>query len=136
MSKTTWWVIGVIVVVGIIVIIWSRVKGGAGPTVEQPPPTTAIEETEPTKPALSTLSFSVEGLTTEDAKSKVEEAVKGVAGVTNVASNLATNTLTVEYDPAVVSDVEALKADIKKAIEGAGFKVATETPAEPTPPGS
>jgi len=133
-SKTTWWIIGVIVVIGLIVIIWGRMKGGAGPA-EQPSPTAAIPGPAPVTPALSTLSFSVEGLTTEDAKTKVEGAVKGVTGVSKVASNLATSTLTVEYDPAAVTDVEAFKAEITKAIEGAGFKVKTEAPAETTPAG-
>ncbi|HUI30847.1 MAG TPA: heavy metal translocating P-type ATPase [Candidatus Acidoferrales bacterium] len=64
------------------------------------------------------LTFPVEGMTCASCVLRVEKALKGVTGVADAVVNLATESATVEIEPAKVS-VDILK----KAVTDAGYKI-------------
>ncbi len=71
------------------------------------------------------VSFPVTGMTCASCVNRVEKAIGKVAGVENVAVNLATERATVSYDPG-----ETTLAAIAEAVERAGYGVA-DLPPEP-----
>ncbi|WP_406677290.1 copper ion binding protein [Moorella sp. ACPs] len=62
--------------------------------------------------------LQVEGMTCNHCKMSVEKALKGLAGVTAVAVDLAAKTARVTYDPGKIT-LEAMK----KAVTEAGYEV-------------
>jgi copper ion binding protein len=66
---------------------------------------------------MSTQSYTVQGMTCGHCVSSVTEEVGEVAGVRQVDVDLATGRLT------VVSDVEVPAADIRAAVEEAGYQL-------------
>ena len=70
-------------------------------------------------------TFPVAGMTCASCVGRVERALRKVPGVLSVSVNLAANTASVEYLPGVAS-----AADLRAAVEGAGYTVPDETPGE------
>ncbi|WP_258358871.1 copper ion binding protein [Moorella sulfitireducens (nom. illeg.)] len=62
--------------------------------------------------------LQVEGMSCNHCKMSVEKALKGLAGVTAAAVDLAAKTARVTYDPGKVTLEE-----MKRAITGAGYEV-------------
>ena len=79
-------------------------------------------------PTTVDVSFPVTGMTCASCVNRVEKAIGKVAGVEQVAVNLATERATVSYDPR-----QTTVADIATAVERAGYGVA-DLPAEPVLP--
>lgn len=67
-----------------------------------------------THPPARKLTLPVEGMTCASCVLRVENALKGVAGVSDAAVNLATNNAVVTVDPSVAS-MDALRAAVEKA---------------------
>jgi P-type Cu+ transporter len=67
---------------------------------------------------IKSVSFSVGGMTCASCVAHVEEALKGLPGVTNVVVNLALGKATVKYNPSAIS-----VAMMKKAVEETGYSV-------------
>src|SRR5688500_7789936 len=70
--------------------------------------------------AAGRITLPVEGMTCASCVAHVEEALRGVAGVSTANVNLATERATVEFDPKLVS----LPA-LKKAVDESGYAVPT-----------
>ncbi|MBI2868362.1 MAG: copper-translocating P-type ATPase, partial [Chloroflexi bacterium] len=70
----------------------------------------------------ATLYLSIGGMTCAACVSHVEEALKGVRGVTNAVVNLATGKAVVEYDPALVT-----LPVLKKAVDDTGYEAILST---------
>lgn len=68
--------------------------------------------------ALATADLAITGMTCANCVNTVERSLKRVPGVTSASVNLATNHARVEYVPGV-----ARRADLVKAVEGAGYGV-------------
>ncbi len=68
------------------------------------------------------ISLGVSGMTCASCVSHIEKALKGLDGVSSVNVNLATEKATVEYDSATIG-----MADFRKAVEGAGYGIRSET---------
>jgi copper chaperone CopZ len=69
------------------------------------------------KASLRTVKLSILGEVTASCPALVEAAVRRLEGIGSFAADLSERTVTIEYDPAVVSIVE-IQGAIKK---GAGF---------------
>lgn len=69
-------------------------------------------------------TLRIEGMTCAACARAVERAVRKLNGVAGADVNLATEKLTVNYDPALVR-----VSEIKKAVEKAGYKALDESPA-------
>ncbi len=69
--------------------------------------------------------LSVEGMSCASCVSRVEDALRALPGVLKASVNLATQRASVEYVPTLVG-----RADLKKAIESAGYKVIVEASGE------
>lgn len=69
---------------------------------------------------MSVKSFGVEGMTCASCAQTVEKTAGKLPGVETAAVNLATEKLSLNYDEAILTD-----EDISKAIEEAGYKVAS-----------
>jgi len=63
-------------------------------------------------------SLKVEGMSCSSCAAKVEQAVKKLAGMKQANVNLATHTLTIQYDEASLT-----QEDIKQTVETLGFKI-------------
>ncbi|MDD4504544.1 MAG: heavy metal translocating P-type ATPase [Clostridiaceae bacterium] len=70
---------------------------------------------------MSTKSFNIEGMTCASCARAVERAVKKLDGVTEANVNLATEKLSIDYEPSKVR-----VSDIKKVVEKAGYKAIEE----------
>jgi len=66
-------------------------------------------------------SLKIEGMTCASCARAVERTVGKIEGVTEASVNLATEILSLSYDPSIVR-----VSDIKKAVEKAGYKVLNE----------
>ncbi|MFN4182601.1 MAG: heavy-metal-associated domain-containing protein, partial [bacterium] len=99
MTKTTWWIIGVGVVLIIIALIWRVTqKPPAVPENLPPAPTPAV-------PAPAMLMLQAKGTIAEDQVASIQSALKEISGVTNVTVDTSTNMIHIEYDPNIVTDV-------------------------------
>ena len=65
--------------------------------------------------------FKIQGMTCASCAQAVERATRKLDGVTETSVNLATEKLTISYDPSALR-----VSDIKKAVEDAGYKVIEE----------
>ncbi|MDB5796262.1 MAG: cueA [Paucimonas sp.] len=70
---------------------------------------------------VSDLAFKVEGMTCASCVSRVEKALRAIPGVTSASVNLATERAS------VVAGLEASIEKIQRAVEKAGYDIATET---------
>lgn len=70
---------------------------------------------------MATKTFNIEGMTCASCVQSVEKAIKKLDGVMNSNVNLATEKMTVEYNPTVVS-----VTDITQAVANAGYKATEE----------
>lgn len=68
-----------------------------------------------------TKTLKIEGMTCASCSNAVERATRKIDGVTEANVNLATEKLTISYDPSIVRI-----SDIKGAVEKAGYKAAEE----------
>lgn len=66
-------------------------------------------------------TFDIEGMTCSSCAQTIEKATKKLAGVNNSAVNLATEKMTVQYDPTVLN-----VSDITKAVTEAGYEAHEE----------
>jgi Cu+-exporting ATPase len=74
---------------------------------------------------LARRTFPVAGMTCASCVGRVERALRKVPGVAAASVNLAAETASVEFRPGVAS-----VADLRAAVEGAGYSVPEETPGE------
>jgi len=122
-NKNFAWVIGggVLVVLGVaLYAMWSNQPTG---TAEKSTATAALETTASSPSALEEVSFDVEGMTCESCKISVEQALLKVPGVQSASADVNLHKATVQYDPKAVPDLDALKAQCRKAIEKVGYRV-------------
>jgi Cu+-exporting ATPase len=83
---------------------------------------TATEES--VRQELSTLTFSVGGMTCAACIHHVGNALRGVPGVTHAQVSLGTETATVEFAPASASGTDAVtKPVLRDAVSGAGYSI-------------
>ena len=75
---------------------------------------------------MSTATYTVTGLTCAHCVASVSEEVSELAGVTDVAVELESGTLTISGDGATVSNVDAVRG----AVEEAGYQLVTASPRE------
>ena len=75
---------------------------------------------------MQTEHLSVSGMSCGGCTSKLTRALKAVVGVSDVEVSLATGKATVKYDERTASPVQ-----LKAAVEGAGYGVASTTTAQP-----
>ena len=68
-----------------------------------------------------TKTLKIEGMTCASCSNAVERATRKIDGVTEANVNLATEKLTISYDPSIVRI-----SDIKGAVEKAGYKASEE----------
>lgn len=73
------------------------------------------------KPNTLKKTFDIEGMTCSSCAQTIEKATQKLAGVNNSAVNLATEKMTVQYDPTVLN-----VSDITKAIADAGYEAHEE----------
>lgn len=73
------------------------------------------------KPNALKKTFDIEGMTCSSCAQTIEKATQKLAGVNNSAVNLATEKMTVQYDPTVLN-----VSDITKAIADAGYEAHEE----------
>ena len=73
------------------------------------------------KPNTLKKTFDIEGMTCSSCAQTIEKATQKLAGVNNSAVNLATEKMTVQYDPTVLNVL-----DITKAIADAGYEAHEE----------
>lgn len=76
-----------------------------------------------TKGALTTLKLGVTGMSCVSCEMKIRAAVEKLPGVSDCVASVATTSATVSFDAAQVS-----RAQIEKAIQGAGYDIASEAP--------
>jgi len=99
-------------------------------TVEEPAAAVELESVSAPKTAMRESTFGVTGMTCSSCAAVIEKTVGRMAGVEKAAVNLATEKLTVRFDPAV-TDRGAVVAAVKKAGYGA---LSLDGPGlEPTP---
>ncbi len=77
------------------------------------------------KPIPRTITVAIGGMTCASCVRRVEDALKGVPGVSVANVNLATERATVEYLPDVVGI-----AELRRAVEGAGYQLLGEAQGE------
>lgn len=94
---------------------WGRYRSGAAARVDAGRPD-GYDEREVINMATEVLK--IEGMSCSHCKQAVEDAIKGLAGVSAVAVDLERGEATVTYDPAQAS-AEAMRG----AVESAGYKV-------------
>lgn len=75
---------------------------------------------------MSTATYTVTGMTCAHCVASVSEEVSELAGVTDVAVELESGTLTISGDGATVSNVDAVRG----AVEEAGYQLVTASPRE------
>ncbi len=75
---------------------------------------------------MTTATYTVTGMTCAHCVASVSEEVSELAGVTDVAVELESGTLTVSGDGATVSNVDAVRG----AVEEAGYQLVTASPRE------
>lgn len=73
------------------------------------------------KPNTLQKTFNIEGMTCSSCAQTIEKATQKLAGVNNSAVNLATEKMTVQYDPTVLN-----VSDITKAVTDAGYEAHEE----------
>ncbi len=73
------------------------------------------------RPTTQKAAFGVTGMTCASCVNRIGKAVRKLPGVVSGEVNLATEKATVEYDPALVG-----MADFKRAVEGAGYGIASD----------
>jgi Cu+-exporting ATPase len=73
----------------------------------------------------ATAELSVEGMSCASCVRHIEEALRALPGVVQASVNLATQKASVEYIPTLVG-----RADLRKTVESAGYKVVEETGGE------
>lgn len=74
-------------------------------------------------PSLKTQQMQIGGMDCASCAAKIESTLERLAGVVEVSVSVATERLTVSYDPQQVTEVE-----IKKRVVGLGYSVAIEEP--------
>jgi len=75
---------------------------------------------------MTTATYTVAGMTCAHCVASVSEEVSELAGVTDVAVELESGTLTISGDGATVSNVDAVRG----AVEEAGYQLVTASPRE------
>ncbi len=75
---------------------------------------------------MTTATYTVTGMTCAHCVASVSEEVSELAGVTDVAVELESGTLTISGDGATVSNVDAVRG----AVEEAGYQLVTASPRE------
>ncbi|MCC6314170.1 MAG: heavy metal translocating P-type ATPase [Thermomicrobiales bacterium] len=94
------------------------------PPTQRPVSVSVVAASEPA--GETEVSLPIEGMTCASCVRRVEKALAAVPGVSAAAVNLATERATVTIDPAV-----AARADLRAAVERAGYAVGAEPEPEP-----
>ncbi|MHA2609716.1 MAG: heavy-metal-associated domain-containing protein [bacterium JZ-2024 1] len=129
MTKTTWWIIGVGVVLIIIALIWRAAvqKPPQVPEIPAPPPA-------PTAPAPAMLMLQAKGTISQDQVASIQSALKEIPGVTNVTVDTATNMIHIEYDPTIVTDVPGFTNSCIEKLKTLNIEASVPQPPAETPP--